>query len=33
MDLLLRVSAELGDEYLDPAEALADGLAEARGER
>jgi hypothetical protein len=29
MDLLLRVSAELGDEYLDPAEVLPDGFAEA----
>ena len=33
MDLLLRVSAELGDEYLDPAEVLADGFAEASGAR
>jgi quercetin dioxygenase-like cupin family protein len=29
MDLLLRVSAELGDEYLDPAVALPDGFAES----
>ena len=33
MDLLLRVSAELGDEYLDSAEILPDRFTEARGER
>jgi len=32
MDLLLRVSAELGDEYIGLAEVLPDGFAEARGE-
>ena len=33
MDLLLRVSAELGDEYLGLAEVLPNGLAETRGAR